>query len=110
VLFLIDAQLQKGEVKKLKKQKLVGVVRQLDSSDPRSLDHPSHRDKWLALAGAIGRSLAKKVSAFVHRGEFIPLDRLEIGMLKAQVDAGIEPDQDLARYIDRHVQETAKAE
>jgi hypothetical protein len=27
----------------------------LDPSDPRSLDHPSHREQWLALARALGR-------------------------------------------------------
>jgi hypothetical protein len=95
---------------KQRKPKPLGIVRKLDPADPRSLDHPSHREQWLELARALGRSLAHKVSAFVHNGEFTPLDRLEIAALKAQVDAGVEPDEDLVRYIDRHMQESTKAD
>jgi hypothetical protein len=43
---------------KAKRRKLVAVMRPLDPSDPRSLEHPSHKEQWLALAEAIGRSLA----------------------------------------------------
>ena len=35
------------------------VIRPLDPSDPRSLDHPSYKGQWLELAGAIGRSMAR---------------------------------------------------
>jgi hypothetical protein len=35
-------------------------VRKLDPSDPRSLEHPSHREQFLELAGAIGRALARR--------------------------------------------------
>jgi hypothetical protein len=46
---------------KAKKRKpLAVVVRPLDPSDPRSLDHPCHKQQWLELAGAIGRSMADK--------------------------------------------------
>jgi hypothetical protein len=37
-----------------------GIIRQLDPSDPRSLDHPSHREQWLELARAIGRLEARE--------------------------------------------------
>ena len=36
------------------------VGRTLDPSDPRSLDHPSHREAWLELADAIGRLEARE--------------------------------------------------
>jgi hypothetical protein len=35
------------------------VIRPLDPSDPRSLDHPSHREQWLEFARAIGRQMAR---------------------------------------------------
>jgi len=43
---------------KPKRRKSVAVMRPLDPSDPRSWDHPCHEEQWLALAEAIGRSLA----------------------------------------------------
>jgi hypothetical protein len=36
-----------------------GIVRPLDAADPRSLDHPSHREQWLEFARAIGRQIAR---------------------------------------------------
>jgi hypothetical protein len=36
-----------------------GAVRQLDISDPRNLDHPSHDEQWHELARAIGRSIGR---------------------------------------------------
>jgi hypothetical protein len=36
------------------------VIRTLDPSDPRGLDHPSHREAWLELADAIGRLEARE--------------------------------------------------
>jgi hypothetical protein len=48
-----------GQKRKPHKRKtLIGIVRALDPSDPRSLDHPCHEERWLELAAAIGRSLA----------------------------------------------------
>jgi hypothetical protein len=41
-----------------KGRRLVAIIRSLDPSDPRSLEHPCHRDQWLKLAKSIGRSLA----------------------------------------------------
>jgi hypothetical protein len=38
--------------------KVAGYVRWLPASDPRSLDHPSHKEQWLELARAIGRQMA----------------------------------------------------
>lgn len=38
-----------------------GTVRSPDPSDPRSLDHPSHREQWLELADALGRLIAQRV-------------------------------------------------
>jgi hypothetical protein len=37
-----------------------GIVRPLDPSDPKNLNHPCHDQQWLELARAIGRSLARK--------------------------------------------------
>jgi hypothetical protein len=34
-------------------------IRPLDRSDPRSLDHPSHKAQWLEMARAIGRQIAR---------------------------------------------------
>lgn len=35
------------------------ILRPLDPSDPRSWDHPSHREQWLELARSIGRQIAR---------------------------------------------------
>jgi hypothetical protein len=32
----------------------------LDPSDPRSLDHPCHKEQWLELARALGRLDARR--------------------------------------------------
>ena len=37
---------------------LYGIIRPLPDSDPHNLNHPSHRENWLAVARAIGESLA----------------------------------------------------
>jgi hypothetical protein len=37
-----------------------GIVRPLDPSDERSVDHPCHREQWLELARAIGRLEARE--------------------------------------------------
>jgi hypothetical protein len=37
-----------------------GIIRPLDPSDPRSIDHPSHKEQWLELARAIGRMEARE--------------------------------------------------
>jgi len=42
------------------KPKMIGRVRQLPPPDPRSLDHPSHKDQWLELARAFGRLEARE--------------------------------------------------
>ena len=34
-------------------------IRLPDKSDPRSLDHPSHKEQWFELARAIGRQIAR---------------------------------------------------
>jgi hypothetical protein len=46
------------KISKAKRRKLVAVIRPLDPSDRRSLEHPSHDEQWLELARAIGRSMA----------------------------------------------------
>jgi hypothetical protein len=35
-----------------------GIVRPLADSGPHNLNHPSHRENWLAVARAIGEALA----------------------------------------------------
>ena len=39
--------------------KKIGKTRRLDRSDPRSLDHPSHKEQWFEMARAIGRQVAR---------------------------------------------------
>jgi hypothetical protein len=36
-----------------------GTVRPLDPTDPRNLNHPSHKEQWLELARAMGRAEAR---------------------------------------------------
>ena len=36
------------------------VVRPLDPDDPRSIDHPSHKEQWLELARVLGRAEARE--------------------------------------------------
>ena len=45
------------------------VIRTLDPSDPRSLDHPSHREAWLELADAIGRLEAREIIRRQREGQ-----------------------------------------
>jgi hypothetical protein len=44
----------------VRRRKPVGVVLPVDPNDPRSLDHPSQREKWLELARSIGAALADR--------------------------------------------------
>ena len=39
--------------------KKMGKTRALDASDPRSLNHPSHKEQWFEIARAIGRQIAR---------------------------------------------------
>jgi hypothetical protein len=43
-----------------KGHKVIGYVRHVDPSDPRSLLHPFQEEKWLELARALGQSMAKR--------------------------------------------------
>jgi hypothetical protein len=47
------------------------VIRPLDPSDPRNLDHPSHKEQWLALARALGRLDARRDFEALRKGERI---------------------------------------
>jgi hypothetical protein len=49
----------------------IGPVRDLDPADPKSLDHPSHKEQWLALARALGRLDARRDFDAIRRGEAI---------------------------------------
>jgi hypothetical protein len=40
------------------KGRITGICRTLPPDDPRSLDHPSHKEKWIELARALGRDMA----------------------------------------------------
>jgi hypothetical protein len=54
----------------IRQRKRPGVVfRQLDPDDPRSLDHPSHREAWLELADAIGRLEAQEEIRLRRQGK-----------------------------------------
>ena len=57
----------KGGNKHANDNKKQGTVRALDSSDPRSLDHPSHKAQWLELARAIGRFEAREEYAMIQQ-------------------------------------------
>ncbi len=48
------------------KEKIKGIVRELDPNDPRNLDHPSHEEQWLELARALGRLDARKDFEAIH--------------------------------------------
>ena len=47
--------------------KQIGPARDLDPTDPRSLDHPSHKEQWLELARALGRLDARRDYEAFHR-------------------------------------------
>jgi hypothetical protein len=37
-----------------------GTIRPLDKNDPRNIDHPSHKEKWLVLMRELGRITAAR--------------------------------------------------
>jgi hypothetical protein len=43
-----------------------GIIRPLDPDDPRSLDHPSHKEQWLELARTLGRLGAREEYERLH--------------------------------------------
>jgi hypothetical protein len=47
--------------------KKLGTVRPLDKNDPRNIDHPSHKEKWLELARVLGRLEAREEYAMIHK-------------------------------------------
>jgi hypothetical protein len=47
----------------------IGIVRPLPPDDPRSLDHPSHKEQWLKVADALGELLADLDWDRLHGGE-----------------------------------------
>lgn len=49
----------KNGIKPANDNKNAGNMRRLDASDPRSLDHPSHRSQWFEIARAIGRQMSR---------------------------------------------------
>jgi hypothetical protein len=57
----------------------IGVDRNLDPADLRSIDHPSHREQWLALARALGRLDAKAEFAALQKGETIDTRKTKTG-------------------------------
>jgi hypothetical protein len=50
-------------------EKQIGHVRDLDVDDPNSIEHPSHKEQWLALARALGRLDAKRDFEAIHGGK-----------------------------------------
>ena len=50
-------------------KKQIGPARDLDPTDPRSLDHPSHKEQWLALARALGRLDARRDFEALRKGK-----------------------------------------
>jgi hypothetical protein len=49
----------KDGIKHANDNKKMGKKRALDESDPRSLNHPSHKEQWFEIARAIGRQIAR---------------------------------------------------
>jgi hypothetical protein len=49
----------KGGSKHANDNKNTGKMRRLDASNPRSLDHPSHKNQWFEIARAIGRQISR---------------------------------------------------
>lgn len=60
---------------KYARKKIVAKVRPLDPSDPRSLEHPCHREQWLAFAEALGSSLACQEWERMEGRLSVPADR-----------------------------------
>jgi hypothetical protein len=49
--------------------KKMGKMRALDPSDPRSLNHPSHKEQWLEFARVLGRLEAREEYAVIHNND-----------------------------------------
>jgi hypothetical protein len=49
--------------------KKIGTIRPLDKNDPRNIDHPSHKEKWLELARVLGRLEAREEYAAIHSND-----------------------------------------
>jgi hypothetical protein len=64
--------------RKAVRKKLGGSVRSLDPADPRSLDHPCHREQVLELARAIGRALADEAHEAELKEKAKLLDRIQV--------------------------------
>jgi hypothetical protein len=56
----VDVSVFSNDDVRMKRKPLKAIIRPLDPYDPRSWDHPSHKEQWLALAAELGRSLAKR--------------------------------------------------
>jgi hypothetical protein len=53
--------MERQRIQRRKRRSSIGVViRRLDPSDPRSLDHACHKEQWLALVDAIASMAARK--------------------------------------------------
>lgn len=52
-------------------EKQIGCVRDLGLDDPSSIDHPSHKEQWLALARALGRLDARRDFEVLRKGKTI---------------------------------------
>lgn len=51
--------------------KQIGPARDPDPTDPKSIDHPSHKEQWLALARALGRLDARRDYEAIRKGNAI---------------------------------------
>jgi hypothetical protein len=49
----------------------IGPARDPDPADPNSIDHPSHKEQWLALARALGRADARRDFEAIRRGKTV---------------------------------------
>jgi hypothetical protein len=63
---------------------LYGIVRPLADSDPHDLNHPFHRENWLAVARAIGEALADEdyEHELMNRGNHEEVSKHQSGDLR----------------------------
>jgi hypothetical protein len=57
----------------------IRASRELDPTDPRRIDHPSHKEQWLALARALGRLDARAEFAALQKGETVDTSKAKAG-------------------------------
>jgi len=60
-----------------------------------------YEERIAAMWDTVARSLADKVWTYTRKRKFIPMNFLEVALVKAFADKSIKPDEELARYVAR---------